>query len=118
MPAAAPTGTFANGLRTEIVVADEAGQARVAGITWDAGGGAVAVRVSASKDGARAATVYEWKLPDAKSAAAKQAEPKQAEVKQAETKQAAVIRPMGAEPTLATRPAAVSDNSVPVYHGG
>jgi hypothetical protein len=64
LPMAGPTGHFANGLQSEIIVADGQGRALLGGITWDPAVAQVPVRVNASKDGIRAATVFEWRRPD------------------------------------------------------
>ena len=64
LPGEGRSGLFANGLRTEIVVASGDGRASVGGIRWDQGSTPIPVRISATKDGARAATVVEWQSAD------------------------------------------------------
>jgi hypothetical protein len=94
LPSAEPSGTFANGLRNDIVVAGEDGRAVVSGIAWGSAG-PVTVRVSAVKASTRAATVYEWKPAESVERALPAAMP-------------------AAMPTSTS----AADTTVPVYRGG
>ena len=105
LPAEGPGGRFANGLATEIVVAGPDGKAEVKGIHWDLGVSSVPVRVNASFQGERAATVFEWRSPSA---------PPVPVVSKAEPAQPGTVAP-AARPTVR---AADPDLEVPVYRGG
>jgi hypothetical protein len=106
LPPRAPSGVFANGQQTEIVVAGAEGQAEIRGIVWDPDTQTMAVRVNASFHGERAATVFEWKSPVALSALPGPSPP-------ADT--GATPAPgLGARSSIATAP----DLEVPVYRGG
>lgn len=54
LPVEGPTGLFANGMRTEIVVTGADGRAVIRGIEWGRAAGPVQVRITASKGEARA----------------------------------------------------------------
>ncbi len=57
LPEDGPTGIFAGGLRTDIVITDREGRAGAHGIRWSAETGLVQLRVTAVKGPARAGTV-------------------------------------------------------------
>ena len=70
LPEEGPSGTFANGLRTEVVTADERGRARVRVTRWNGVGGRVQVRIVASKEQARAGIISFQNITGGESAAA------------------------------------------------
>jgi len=57
LPEEGPSGLFANGLRTEVVTADERGRASAPGLRWNRAAGRLQIRVIASKEQARAGIV-------------------------------------------------------------
>jgi hypothetical protein len=57
LPEEGPSGLFANGLRTEVVTADDRGRASAPGLRWNRVGGRLQIRVIASKEQARAGIV-------------------------------------------------------------
>ena len=118
LPAQGPSGLFANGLRTEIVVAGADGRATVGGIRWDGNARVVAVRVSVSKDSARAATVVEWRG----AAETNVANPGRLTSATNTPKEAAPAQVSAAKPALAPIKAESNEDSldtaVPVYRGG
>jgi hypothetical protein len=59
LPGTGPSGVFTNGLRTDIVVTDSEGVARVSGIRWNGEAGTATLRLSASKGGERAGTLLD-----------------------------------------------------------
>jgi hypothetical protein len=101
LPAQGPSGLFANGLRSEIVVAGTDGRATVNGIRWDEGTAPITVRVTASKGGARTATMTEWR------AALPPAAPSPVESAVSSNNR-----------SLETRKAPEPDTAIPVYRGG
>jgi hypothetical protein len=57
LPGEGPSGIFANGMRTEVVISGPAGRATVWGIQWNRVEGPFQVRITAAKGQARAGTV-------------------------------------------------------------
>lgn len=57
LPEEGPSGLFANGLRTEVVIADARGRARAPALRWNRVAGRLQIRVIASKEQARAGIV-------------------------------------------------------------
>lgn len=57
MPDEGPGGTFANGLRTIVVMTDGQGQASAHGMQWNRLAGRFQIRITASKEQGRAGTV-------------------------------------------------------------
>lgn len=62
LPAEGATGTFPNGLQTEVTRTGPDGRATVREVRWNRNPGPVRVRVIAIKDGERAAAVFEQRL--------------------------------------------------------
>lgn len=54
LPEEGPSGQFANGLRTEVVTANERGRASARGLRWNSVAGRFQIRIFASKEQARA----------------------------------------------------------------
>ncbi len=69
LPEDGPGGTFANGLRTEIVITDAHGRATLRGILANRVGGRFQVRILVSKEQARAGTVSFQYVAESKVAA-------------------------------------------------
>jgi hypothetical protein len=57
LPEQGPSGTFVNGLRTEVAVTDDRGRAAVHSIEFNRVAGRFEIRIVASKEQARAGTV-------------------------------------------------------------
>lgn len=57
LPEEGPSGVFANGLRTDVVTADEQGRASLRGLRWNRVAGRLQIRIIASKEQARAGIV-------------------------------------------------------------
>ncbi len=64
LPDEGPTGTFASGLRSEIVTTTPEGRAAVWGMLWNRAPGRVDVRITASKGQARAGSIAGLFLSD------------------------------------------------------
>jgi hypothetical protein len=65
LPDAGPGGTFAAGSRTQLVTTQADGKASVWGMQWNKTPGAFEIRITASKDQARAGLVCSQTLSDA-----------------------------------------------------
>ena len=70
LPEEEPSGLFGNGLKTELVISGKDGKASVWGIQWGATPGPLRLRVTASKDAARAGIFVSQYLMEAKDWAA------------------------------------------------
>lgn len=70
LPAEGATGTFPNGLQTEVTRTGPDGRATVREVRWNRLPGPVRVRVIAQKNGERAGLVFEQRLVDGPAAAA------------------------------------------------
>ena len=57
LPEEGPSGVFANGLRTDVVTADEQGRASLRSLRWNRVAGRLQIRIIASKEQARAGIV-------------------------------------------------------------
>jgi hypothetical protein len=70
LPEDGPAGTFANGLRTDVVTTDSHGRASLHGLQLNRISGRFQIRIVASKEQARAGTVSFQYIAEAKSGAA------------------------------------------------
>jgi len=70
LPEEAPSGTFENGLKTELAISGKDGKASAWGIRWGSTVGSVRLRVTASRDSARAGVFVAQYLMEAKDLAA------------------------------------------------
>lgn len=68
LPEEGPSGTFRNGLMTDVVVTGPDGRAALRGVRWNRIPGPFRIRVTAVKDQARAGTVVSQYLSDAPAA--------------------------------------------------
>lgn len=70
LPEEGPSGVFPNGLRTELVTADERGRASLRSLRWNRAAGRLQIRIIASKEQARAGIVsFQYITGDGSSAA-------------------------------------------------
>ena len=66
LPEEEPSGVFANGLKTELLISGKDGKASVWGIQWGSAPGPLRIRVTAAKDTARAGVFVSQYLIEAK----------------------------------------------------